>query len=108
MKPTKKIILEVTQEAINRDFSPSLAIDILRCVSIAMYKSMKAKGVVTAAIQTNEDMIAFSEGGISFNNCTVQQVTEKAFLLTSNSFFGEKWVAKSIIENDVIPHWATK
>ena len=110
MKATKKQIAEVTAEAIKQGYNVDSALRTLNACSLSIYKAIGAEGVVRSSARAKEEVRAAFEGGVSFNSCEVLKVTDKAFYLVIPNDMKtiEKWIAKSIIVNDVIPAWALK
>lgn len=110
MKATKKQISEVTAEATKQGVNIESALKTLSNCSLSIYKAIGAEGVVRSSIKAKEATRAAFLGGISFNACEVLKVSDKAFYLVipNGLHTVEKWIAKSIIVDDVIPAWALK
>ena len=112
MTPTKKQISEVIEISAERGLNINAVLAMFKNCSISVYKAIGPSGFVTSFSKAQESLRANAKGGISFNLCKVEAVSEKAFLLSFNDPKGfktiEKWVAKSVIINDVVPFWAIK
>lgn len=112
MTPTKKQIAEVVEIAAEKGLNINAVIAMFENCSTSIYKAIGAAGFVASFEKKNEQLRAREQGGISFNSCKVEAVSVKAFLLSFTDPKGvktiEKWVAKSIIVNDVVPFWAIK
>lgn len=109
MKATKKMIIEITNQALEMNFNPEMALKTLENCSASIYKTIGAKGLVNSSMRANKAIIANSKGGLSFNLCRVITTTKNAFLLVLPGLVNiEKWVAKSVIVDDIIPYWAVK
>ena len=112
MTPTKKQIAEVTALATSRGLNVEKALKLFDNCSASIYKAIGAEGLLESFVEVEEIKRADKLEGISFNLCQVLKVTEKAFYLSFNHPTSlktvEKWIAKSIIKDDVIPFWAVK
>lgn len=112
MKATKKQINEVVEIAAEKGLNINSVLSMFDRCSTSIYKAIGAAGFIASFEKTQEILRADNEGGISFNLCKVEASTEKAFLLSFTDPKSvksvEKWVAKSVIKNDVVPFWAIK
>lgn len=112
MKATKKQIVEIIEAAAEKNLNINAVLAMLENCSPSIFKAIGAYGFISAFEKKQEILRASEEGGISFNLCKVEQSTEKAFLLSfthpTSVKTVERWVAKSVIKNDVIPFWAIK
>ena len=106
MKATKSQIAEVTAKAIEINVDVNQALATLSKTSALIYKAIGAQGVVEASVKANTKV-----GGYKFEEATIIKETEKAFLLEIRIDLGkfkQSWVAKSTINNGIIPFWAVK
>jgi hypothetical protein len=112
MTPSKKQILEVTKLANQLNINVDKALAKFKNCSQSIYKTIGAKGLIECLIEVDEVMESDRQGGIALSKCTIEKVSEKALLVnlpTNNGLsYKSKWIAKSIINNDIIPYWATK
>lgn len=110
MKPTKSQIAEVTRIANENNVDVEAALSHLNNCSLSIYKVIGAKGVVEAAKQTAIINAAEANGGIALERCTIAGNSEKALYLVIPMGLKtvEKWIAKSIIKEGVVPFWAVK
>ena len=106
MKATKSQIAEVTAKAIEMNVDVNQAIATLSRTSLSIYNAIGAQGVVEASAKANTKV-----GGYKFEEAVIIKETEKAFLLEIRIDLGkfkQSWVAKSTIDNGIIPFWAVK
>lgn len=112
MKATKKQIADVTEIAAEKGLNINKVLAMFDNCSTATFKTIGAEGFVNCFAKASQMTAANEQGGIDFNLCKVVASTEKAFLLSFTDPKSvkavEKWVAKSVIVNDIIPFWAIK
>ncbi len=110
MKATKKQIEEVRVELERQGKSVENIQSLFDNCSLSIYKAIGAKGLVDAIENATKKTEAQKSGGIALSECNILKQTEKALFLSIlvNNKRVEKWIAKSIIKNDIIPFWAVK
>ena len=112
MKATKKQITAVAEIAAEKGLNINAVISMFDNCSASTYNAIGAEGFVNCFAKAAQMTAANEKGGIDFNLCEVVASTEKAFLISFTDPKSvkavEKWVAKSVIANDIVPFWAIK
>ena len=112
MTPNKKQIAEVTEVAKLNNVSLERALSTLKNCSLSTYKSIGANGVVECAAKVVEMIASEAKGGLSINDVKILSSSDKALFISFNQIGGlgtiEKWVAKSVIVENIIPFWALR